>query len=625
MMKKRLLITTISLLLAASCTKPQSEGYSEDWDDLDRYPQAEWLSEAKYGLYFHWNFNSIAGRDGWYGRNMYNPDSKTYAYHKKRYGDPSNFGYKNFEARFKARKFSAHEWVENVERSGGKFVVGMAVHHDGFDLYDSSYTDWNSVDKNPHIDVIGELERETRLKGMQFGVTSHLAWNWHYFSKYMYPNKFDTSTAPELYNIHNPDDGASAEFAQEWYNRTAELIKNYKPDFLWFDFGTKDPAFCDSLTCKLTSYYYNKSLEWNKQVAMASKFGFENKKSRVIDCEQGKFGYIKYPLWMADCTMNEGWFYTGNIAAKDTEATGRYWTHQLIDIVSKNGTLLLNIGPLGTGAWPEEFKRELFKMGDWLKVNGEAIYKTKPWHRYGEGVNHFGDGSHYNLGRSLTSNDIRFTRKGNTLYAIICGWGDGEVAIHSLGLNEIKDINIQSVTALGVDDDLLWGVSDEALRVKFPDTIDKEQYAYVLKIEGDGLFPKRENEYEYIEVAIDVMEAKKIRITLQDDNILALSEVVSFNRNHSIKKLNPSSSSVDNTAPLSRLIDGNTNGSECMASIAKSLREENPHMTIEFGYAQELTKVQIFPAMGHYQRLKEHGKLEVLNKKNEVIFTTDLK
>ncbi|MFI3280554.1 MAG: alpha-L-fucosidase [Rikenellaceae bacterium] len=616
---------TLALLTIGCNQIPKAESYLEDWSDLDRYPQAEWLGEAKFGLYFHWNYNSIAGCDGWYGRHMYKADSKTNLYHREHFGDPETFGYKDFEPLFTASEFSAQEWVDNVERSGGKFIVGMAVHHDGFDLYNSSYTKWNSVDKLPHIDIIGELEREARLRDMKFGATTHLAWNWQYFSRYMYPDNYDACQAPELYNIHDPDGAPSAEFAQEWYDRTTELINNYQLDFLWFDFGTQDPAFCDSLTRKLTAHYYNKSVEWGKQVAMASKFGFENKKSRVIDCEQGKFGYIKYPMWMSDCTMNEGWFYTGNIAAKGTEATGKYWTHQLIDIVSKNGTLLLNVGPVASGAWPEEFKSELFKMGDWLRVNGEAIYSSTPWHRYGEGVNHFGDGSHYNLGECLTSDDIRFTRKGNALYAIVCGWGDGDISIGSLGQNEIPAIDIQRVSCLASDQRVEWGVGADALHVKLPRDLPRDQFAYVLKIEGKGLFPERRDEYEYIEIPIGVSAPKRARITLKGEGTVALSEVILFDKNHSVKKLKVTASSCDATSPLSRVIDGNANQSPSQRSIAKTQSESNPYMELEIGYAKELTRAQIFPAHGHSRQIIEGGILEVFDKDGAVIFTTELK
>ncbi len=615
------LLLILSLFAVGCSTTPEVNYYQENWADLDRYPQAEWLGQAKFGLYFHWNYNSIPGCDGWYGRLMYKPDSKSNIYHNEHFGDPNEFGYKDFASRFTASQFNANQWVENVERCGGQFLVGMAVHHDGFDLYDSSFTQWNSVDKLPHIDIIGELERETRRRGMKFGATTHLAWNWQYFSGFMYPDKYDASQAPELYNIHDPEGSPSPEFAEEWYNRTTELINNYKLDFLWFDFGTQDKAFCDSLTCKLTAHYYNKSVEWGKQVAMASKFGFENKKSRVIDCEQGKFGYINYPLWMADCTMNEGWFYTGDVAAKNTEATGKYWTHQLIDIVSKNGTLLLNVGPLASGAWPDYFKDELFKMGDWLKINGEAIYNSSPWHRYGEGVNHYGDGSHYNLGECLSADDIRFTRKDDTLYAILCGWGSGEFKIRSLGLNQIKGLDIKSIECLGSEDNVEWGVRDEALYVKLPESLPQDYYAYVLQIEGNNLFPDRNDEYQFIEIPVGVENAKRARITLDDSGILALSEVIFFNNNHSIKNLKLSCSSPDNTAPLSRAIDGNSSGDESMRSVAKTLNVENPSIDIEFGYAQELTRAQLFIPYRAMQNILGCATFEVLDQNDNVIFS----
>ncbi len=612
-------------LLALSCNQAtETNYYQEDWADLDRYPQAQWLGEAKFGLYFHWNYNSIPGCDGWYGRYMYKPDSKSFQYHQEHFGEPGEFGYKDFEPLFTASEFDAAEWVDNVVRCSGQFLVGMAVHHDGFDLYDSSYTEWNSVDKLPHIDIIGELETQTRRRGMKFGATTHLAWNWQYFSGFMYPDKYDAAQAPELYNLHDPEGYPSPEFAQEWYNRTAELIDNYELDFLWFDFGTQDKAFCDSLTRKLTAHYYNKSVEWDKQVAMASKFGFENKESRVIDCEQGKFGYINYPLWMADCTMNQGWFYTGDIAAINTEATGEYWTHQLIDIVSKNGTLLLNVGPLASGAWPDYFKDELFKMGDWLKVNGEAIYESTPWHRYGEGVNHFGDGSHYNLGGTLSSDDIRFTCKDNALYAIVCGWGDGEFEIHSLSGEQIEGLNIKSVVSLATNQSVEWSLQKEALHIKLPESLPRDSYAYVFKIEGDNLFPKRENEYQFVEIPVGVKDATRARVTRQGKGSLNLSEIILFDNNHSIKNLTATSSSVDTSAPISRVIDGNANGDESMCGVAKTLDEQDPYIEVAFGQTHEVTRAQFFGPGDSMQEVVRNAKFELFDNEGNVIFTSGL-
>ena len=236
------------------------------------------------------------------------------------------------------------------------------MHHDGFDMYKSSFTPWNSVDKHPHIDVIGELATEARKRDMKFGATSHLAWNWFFFSDFMYPAKFDAKDAPELYNIHDPAKGPSLEFVQEWYNRTTELIDNYQLDFLWFDFGTKHEAYNQTYTKKLTAHFYNQSVKWNKTVALATKEGFENRKSQVYDCEHGKFGHIRYPMWMADCTFNKKWF---NLNKPEDPAviTGRYWVYQLVDIVSKNGTLLLNLGPNADGLMATSMEAGIIPYG----------------------------------------------------------------------------------------------------------------------------------------------------------------------------------------------------------------------------------------------------------------------
>ena len=239
---KTILFATLASATMACSQKqqPPKQTYKEDWEDLNRYPQAEWLNELKFGMYYHWNFSTLAlSPDGWYGRNMYNPKAAAYKQHVKNFGGPEKFGYKDFAPLFTAEGFSAEDWAENLERSGGKFMVGMAVHHDGFDLYKSSYTKWNSVDMLPHIDIMGELAKETRKRGMKFGVTTHLAFNWVFFSQTLFPDKYDAKKAPDLYNIHDPETGPSPEFVEEWYNRTVELIDNYQPDFLWFDFGTK--------------------------------------------------------------------------------------------------------------------------------------------------------------------------------------------------------------------------------------------------------------------------------------------------------------------------------------------------------------------------------------------------
>lgn len=621
-MKRLFLALILPALISAG-----AQQYKADWEDLNRYPQAKWLNELKFGLYWHWNYNSLAGMNGWYGRNMYDgPDGYVYTYHAEHYGDPGQFGYKDFAPLFTAEKFSAKQWVADSERIGARFIVGMAVHHDGFDLYDSSFTPWNSVDKPPHIDVIGELSKEARKKGMKFGATSHLAWNWKYFSSFMYPDKYDAKDAPELYNIHDPKKGPSKQFVQEWYNRTAELIDNYKLDFLWFDFGTMDKAYNQEYTAKLTAHFYNKSLEWNKTVALATKTGFENRKSQVHDVEHGKFGYIRTPQWMADCTMNKGWF-NMRCAENPDSIRGEYWLYNLIDIVSKNGTLLLNMGPKADGSWEESWKQELFKVGDWLKINGEAIYTTKPWHRYGEGPIHDGDGEHYNLGRMLTREDVRFTRKNNVLYATVCGWRIKPIGIRSLGKKEMPNARIRSISMLGSDEPIAWTVSNDALNVSFPETA-PGPYAYVFKIEGDGLFPQRAAEYLPIEIPLPKGKAAAIRIRLPGKKQqLSIAEVVTIGPSDWAKiNLAPKgalSMSSRETDPM-LAVDLNMNGHPDMKSVARTKEEDNPWLMLTLEKPIPLLGFEIYAGMENYKNFVKEGVVECLDADGTVIFSAKI-
>lgn len=613
------------------CLSASAQEYQADWKDLDRYPQAQWLNEAKFGMYWCWNLASVPGIDGWYAREMYNaPNGRAYKHHVKTYGDPADFGYKDFTKQFTGEGFSAERWVEDAERVGVKFIVGMSAHHCGFDMYDSSYTQWDSVDQNPHIDVMGELEKEARKRGLKFGVTSHLAWNWKYFSSYMYPDKFDAKEAPDLYNLHDPAKGPSKQWVDEWYHRIVELIDNYSLDFLWFDFGTGDEAFHEH-NKKLTAYYYNKSVQDKKVVALATKTGFNNRKSQVYDVEHGKFGHIRYPMWMADCTFNQGWFNLNTGNDDPERITGKYWLYQLIDMVSKNGTLLLSIGPQADGAWPEPWRQELFKMGAWLKLNGEAVYGTQPWHRYGEGPTHDGTGEHYDLGRNLTKDDVRFTRKDDVLYATVCGWHEGAMDIQSLGLQEIPELNVESISLIGSVEKIQWTQKKAALSILFP-KVKPCEFAYVFKIQGDGLFPKRRSEYIRLELPTGKGKVSRIRVSIPGSGKqLALAELIAVGRPPvGWAKVNLAAlGTVQSSSELvgyeaKRAFDKNYNGHPSRTSVFKSRKEDDPWIDVTFTQPATLSCVEIFGALQDGDALLKDGIAEYFDANGKSLGTKKL-
>lgn len=627
--------TGLALVLMALLTLQPVFGqkeYKAKWSELDKYPQAKWLHDMKFGMYWHWSLGSVPGEQGWYGRNMYNEKGAIYRSHVKNWGDPNEFGYKDFVSKFKAENFDAKQWVDDAYNCGARFIVGMGVHHDGFAMYDDPYTKWNSVDMNPHRDVMRELETEAKKRNMKFGVSSHLAFHWEFFSLYMYPNKFDAKSAPEFYHMHDPKGEPSKKWVKEWYKRTLHLIDNYDLDFLWFDFGTKEEPFFD-YTEKVTAHFYNSGVKKGKEVALAAKLGFFNDKSLVYDIEHGKFAYTRDLMWMADCTFNFKWF---NVRKPENpySTTARYWVHQLVDIVSKNGTLLLNHGPNADGSWVPEWRAELLKMGQWLDVNGEAIYNTRPWHRFGEGPSYGGDSFAHLLDDNMTAEDIRFTRKGNDLYAIVCGWHVRPLLIESLGSLDIPGIKIKKVEMLGTKRKIQWSARPSGLSITFPERPENDdELAYVFKITGDNMFPERK-EYEAIDIALPevIKGVKEVRVVLPGKNKqLSLAELYTVGRRDRHKPHNiamysqPTASSLcAGSAALSNLFDNDVNGNPIRKGIISTKKSDSPWINLNFDRPENLESVHLFAKMGERKMLEAGVELILLDKNGKELLRSKI-
>lgn len=502
-MKIHLLV--LSVLLFASCNEISQQStttekhpkYEANWESLQQYEIPAWFNDAKFGIFIHWGPYAVpAYGSEWYPRLMY-MDTATfsaqldlkstgpnhvYLHHKQNWGDQKSFGYKDFIPMFKAENFNPEEWISLFKQAGARYVVPVAEHHDGFAMYASKHTRWNAVDMGPGRDVLGELFEEGRRQGLKMGASSHFAFNWAYYNK---KSAFDTSD-PQYADLYSKkggriDEPVTEEFKQLWWDRTTDIIDQYQPDVLWFDFYWDRPEFAEYHP-KMAAYYYNKGLEWGKEVALQDKnfrYDYFPAGTFIHDLERGKMAGIKKLPWQTDTSIGKNsWGYVSNWITKDANSI----IDDLIDIVSKNGCMLLNIGPKADGTIPGDQKEILLEIGNWLKTNGDAIYDTRVYKVFGEGPTEVSEGymSEHKNDKSFTEKDIRFTTKGNKIYTLLFEWPqNNEIVIRTFRKgNE----NISSLRMLGTDQKPEWTQEEDGLHVKLPAT-KPGQHAWVLEAE----------------------------------------------------------------------------------------------------------------------------------------------
>lgn len=478
-------LLAFAMLSVALCTSPESyaadlaaPGFEPNWESLCRYQVPEWYLDAKFGIFVHWGVYSVPGyKSEWYPRNMYRQGSPEFRHHVKTYGEHTKFGYKDFIPLFKAERFDAREWATLFKQAGAKYVVPVAEHHDGFQMYDSQIGEYNAAKMGPKRDIVGELAKAVRDEGMTFGVSSHRAEHWWFFDGGM---QFDSDVRSgqwnALYGPAQPEKESTPDsaFLEDWLARCKELVDKYQPQVFWFDWWIEQPVFEPYLR-QFAAYYYNRGVEWNKGVAINYKNQSFPDKAAVLDIERGKLDKTREFFWQTDTSVSiRSWGYIED----DLFRSPTSLLHELIDIVSKNGCLLLNVGPKPDGTIPGEAQRILREMGRWLEINGEAIYGTRPWSVSGEGPTQTAAGSFSDHKESeMTPEDIRFTSKGKDIYAIIMAWPEKAFRVASLGENT----KIAAVSLLGSDENLAWHVTGDGLEVKVPDR-KPCKHAYVLKI-----------------------------------------------------------------------------------------------------------------------------------------------
>ena len=477
--------------------------FRPDWESLRHYEIPQWYNDAKFGIFIHWGVYSVPGAENeWYPRNMYRPQEGAYKNFQENFAskDPAHkdeLGYKDLIPKFTAEKWDPAAWAHLFKEAGARYVVPVAEHHDGFSMYDSGLSDWTAVKMGPKRDVIGDLAAAVRKEGLHFGLSSHRAEHNFFFDggrsirsdvndpKYasLYGPAHAWLQDQDAHSLINDWTYVSPAWTADWLARATELVEKYKPEIVYYDWWIGQPNF-RSRVQEFDAFYYNFAAAHGYTGVVNFKDYSMDWKSAVRDFERGQLAEIVPDHWQTDTSISKlSWGYIEH----DQYQPPDFLIHQLIDIVSKNGNLLLNIGPKPDGTIPDQIQTTLLAMGTWLKANGEAIYDTTPWKIYGEGPTKVTAGAFHDQDtKAYTSEDFRFTAKANTVYAIGMGCpaagAEGYATIHALGSEkEAKGLKLQSVDLVGSTEKLTWLQTPEALNVKLPASASCA-YAYVLKI-----------------------------------------------------------------------------------------------------------------------------------------------
>ncbi len=464
-MKKPFSILLGAALLAGAAHPAHAQKkFEPTWESLKQYQTPAWFRDAKFGIFIHWGVYAVpANFSEWYPREMYHQGSPAYQHHLATYGPPDKFGYKDFIPLFTASKFNADQWLDVFKRAGAKYIVPVAEHHDGFAMYKTKLTKWNAVDMGPKRDIIGELAAATRKQGLVFGLSSHRIEHWWFYgfgqqlaSDVKDPQYADLYGPAHVYDPFTKGDKAppmTAEFMNDWLARTNELVDNYHPQLVWFDWWIEQPEL-EPYKQKFAASYYNKALARKEGVVINYKNQAFPEGTAVYDIERSSSKATKKYPWQTDTSVGKkSW---GYIEGEENKSPNEL-IDELVDIVSKNGNLLLNIGPKADGTITPEQTAVLLDMGKWLAVNGEGIYGTRPWAVAAEGPTEGLDDhvrfNEYAL-KAYTAQDIRFTAKGKTVYAFGLDLPKGATTIKSLA--GTAHGQVARVELLGSQEKLKW-------------------------------------------------------------------------------------------------------------------------------------------------------------------------
>ena len=499
--------SAIALLGAAASTRAQdlkpeiaAGPFSADAKTLEAYRIPEWFRDAKLGIWAHWGPQSAAEYGDWYARNIYIEGSRQYKYHLQKYGHPSKIGFKDVISTWKAERFDPDYLVGLYKKAGAKYFVSMGVHCDNFDLWNSTYHRWNAVKMGPQKDIVGLFRKATRNHGLRFGVTEHVWGSYNWFATNKGADKqgpyagvpYDGNDPANQDLYHEPHEITKIAWAEqgnepvkwkhEWLTRIKDLVDQYQPDLLYTDGGIPFSEWGRSLV----AHYYNQSLKWHRgamDVVYTSKRKSDCEVGTcALDVERGVVDEIAAEPWQTDTCVGN-WHYDVDAKYKSPKTV----IDLLVDIVSRNGNMLLNFPLRSDGTLDDKEMSIVGELTTWMEINSEAIYATRPWKIFGEGpgIRKTGSASLFNneKGRTdLTAEDVRFTSKGKVLYAFSMGWKPGETLIGALAPGrKLYEGKVRHVTLLGYRGQLKWTHGEDGLRIQMPEE-KVSRHAVVFKI-----------------------------------------------------------------------------------------------------------------------------------------------
>ena len=518
---------------------PQKRRIDEDifkpaWDSLKQYRTPDWFRDAKFGIWAHWTAQCVPEQGDWYARQMYIQGTRQNKFHVERYGHPSKFGFMDIDNLWKAERWEPEALMGRYARAGAKYFVSLANHHDNFDCYNSSHHPWNSVRVGPKKDIVGTWAKVAREHGLRFGVSNHSAHAWHWLQPaYGYDAEGDLAGVPydgftakaagkgkwwegldpqQLYtgaNMPMPKGISSIAEAQQWHEkhdriwtedppagnprfvetwflRCRELIDRYQPDLLYFD-NTELPLGQTGLD--IAAHFYNTNIKRHGRLeAVLNSKGLkpEHAGTMVLDIERGRADRILPEPWQTDTCIGE-WHYRRSLYEQHRYKTARQVVQTLVDIVSKNGNLLLSIPLRGDGSIDDDESQVLDGLASWMPANGDAIFGSRPFTVFGEGAPDVKGAANFNenSGRAYTAQDIRFTTKGDILYAIALGWpDDGKLTVKTLAQSR-NDYpkTIGRIELLGGKGPLDFRRQPDGVVITLPETRPNE-FAYVFRIQS---------------------------------------------------------------------------------------------------------------------------------------------